>query len=122
MTRMDMSRDQQQGPQGRERRRMLRRAIPSIRAAFEAGELRGVGHVKNVSKEGLFVRSDILPPPGSEIRVLFHDRRGDKIELHGCVRWTTAQLGDKSARPGFGVQLSKPDDAFRAFYEEILTR
>jgi hypothetical protein len=102
---------------------MLRRAIPSIRAAFEAGELRGVGHVKNVSKEGLFLRSDILPQPGSEIRVLFHDRRGDKIELHGCVRWTTAQLaGDRGARPGFGVQLSKVDPAFRAFYEEILTR
>jgi hypothetical protein len=62
-----MSRDQQTGTPGRERRRMLRRAIPSIRAAFEAGELRGVGHVKNVSKEGLFLRSDILPQPGSEI-------------------------------------------------------
>ena len=117
-----MSRDQGPVTGGRERRRMLRRAIPSIRAAFEAGELRGVGHVKNISKEGLFLRSDILPPPGSEIRILFHDRRGDKIELHGCVRWTTAQLPDKSARPGFGVQLTGPDDAFRQFYEEILTR
>jgi len=102
---------------------MLSRAIPSIRAAFEAGELRGVGHVKNVSKGGLFLRSDILPQPGSEIRILFHDRRGDKIELHGCVRWTTAQLaGEHGARPGFGVQLLEADPAFRAFYEEILTR
>jgi hypothetical protein len=109
-------------PQGRERRRMLRRSIPRIRAAFEAGELRGVGHVKNISKEGLFLRSDILPPPGSEIRILFHDRRGDKIEVHGCVRWTTAQLGTPGARPGFGVHLPRTDEAFRAFYEEILTR
>ena len=101
---------------------MLRRAIPSIRAAFEAGELRGVGHVKNISKEGLFLRSDILPAPGSEIRILFHDRRGDKIELFGSVRWTTAQLAEKRARPGFGVQLSSQDDAFRSFYEEMLTR
>jgi hypothetical protein len=121
MTRLDMSQENQ--PRGgRERRRMLRRAIPSIRAAFEAGELRGVAHVKNISKEGLFLRSDILPPPGSEVRILFHDRRGDKIELYGCVRWTTAQLGgDTGARPGFGVQLLKADEAFREFYEEILT-
>jgi hypothetical protein len=122
MTLPDMSQDQDPRTHGRERRRMLRRAIPSIRAAFESGELRGVGHVKNISKEGLFLRSDILPSPGSDIRILFHDRRGDKIELHGCVRWTTAQLGDKTARPGFGVQLSRIDDDFRAFYEEILTR
>jgi hypothetical protein len=102
---------------------MLRRAIPSIRAAFEAGELRGVGHVKNISKEGLFLRSEILPAPGSEVRILFHDRQGNKIELHGNVRWTTAQLGRESgARPGFGVQLAAHDDAFREFYEEILTR
>jgi hypothetical protein len=110
-------------PPQRERRRLLRRAIPSIRAAFEAGKLRGVGHVKNVSKEGLFLRSEILPQPGSEIRILFHDRSGNKIELHGTVRWTTAQLGqDADARPGFGIQFSKIDDVFRSFYEEILTR
>jgi hypothetical protein len=101
---------------------MLRRAIPSIRAAFEAGELRGVGHLKNISKEGLFLRSEILPQPGSEIRILFHDRSGNKIELHGTVRWTTAQLQEPDARPGFGIQFSKVDTAFRDFYEEILTR
>ena len=101
---------------------MLRRSIPRIRAAFEAGELRGVGHVKNVSKAGLFLRSDVLPAPGSEIRILFHDRRGDKIELYGSVCWTTAQLADPLARPGFGVQITDGGTAFRAFYEEILTR
>ena len=101
---------------------MLRRAIPSIRAAFEAGELRGVGHLKNISKEGLFLRSEILPQPGSEIRILFHDRSGNKIELHGTVRWTTAQLQEADARPGFGIQFSNVDSAFRDFYEELLTR
>jgi len=102
---------------------MLRRAIPSIRAAFEAGELRGVGHVKNISKGGIFLRSEILPQPGHEVRVLFHDRAGNKIELHGTVRWTTAQLGvGADARPGFGVQFSQVDGAFREFYEELLTR
>jgi PilZ domain len=118
-----MSRTPVTPPTGRDRRRILRRAIPSIRAAFEAGELRGVGHLKNISKEGLFLRSDILPQPGTEIRILFHDRQGNKIELHGTVRWTTAQLAnDSGARPGFGIQFSKADGAFRDFYEEILTR
>jgi hypothetical protein len=102
-------------------RRKLRRILKRIPAAFEAGKLRGKGHIKNVSKEGLFVRSDVLPERGGEVRVLFHDRNGEKIEVRGLVRWTTKQLpAGTKAKSGFGVFVPPDNQEFRDFFEQIL--
>jgi hypothetical protein len=102
-------------------RRKLRRLLKRIPAAFEAGTLRGKGHVKNVSKEGLFVRSSVLPPVGSDVRVIFHDRNGSKIEIRGTVRWTTDQLpAAEKAKPGFGVYIARGNEDFDEFFGQIL--
>ena len=102
-------------------RRRLRRILKRIPAAFEAGSLRGKGHVKNVSKEGLFVRSSVLPPVGNDVRVIFHDRNGSKIQVHGTVRWTTDQLPTSAkAKPGFGVYIPRGNEEFDEFFEQIL--
>ena len=102
-------------------RRRLRRILKRIPAAFESGRLRGKGHIKNVSKEGLFLRTSVLPPVGDDVRVIFHDRKGSKIEVHGLVRWTTDQLplGSK-AKPGFGVFIARGNPVFDEFFEQIL--
>lgn len=103
-------------------RRRLRRILKRIPAAFEAGKLRGKGHIKNVSKEGLFLRTNVLPSSGASVRIVFHDRHGSKIEVRGTVRWTTAQLPpDEQAKPGFGVFIPRGNDAFDDFFEQILT-
>jgi len=102
-------------------RRRLHRLVKRIPATFEAGKLRGTGHIKNVSKKGLFLRTGLLPPVGSDVRVLFSDRKGTKIALRGRVRWTTDQLpaGEK-AKPGFAVYIRLDDKAFAEFFEQIL--
>ena len=108
-------------PFGIERRR-LRRVMKRIPAAFEAGKLRGKGYIKNVSKEGLFVRTSILPATGSPVRIVFHDRNGSKVEVRGTVRWTTQQLPpDEKAKPGFGIYIEPGNDEFKEFFETILT-
>ena len=108
-------------PTGIERRR-LRRVMKRIPAAFEAGKLRGKGHIKNISKEGLFVRADVLPAAGAPVRIVFHDRQGSKIEVRGTVRWTTQQLPpEEKAKPGFGVYIERGNDEFNDFFEGILT-
>jgi hypothetical protein len=102
-------------------RRRLRRILKRIPAAFEAGSLRGKGHVKNVSKEGLFLRSSVLPPVGCDVRVIFHDRNGSKIQVLGTVRWTTDQLpASEKAKPGFGVYIPRGNGEFDEFFEQIL--
>jgi PilZ domain-containing protein len=107
-------------PPGVERRK-LRRILKRIPASFEAGTMRGKGHIKNVSKEGLFVRSSVLPPVGADVRVVFPDRNGTKIEVRGTVRWSTDQLppGEK-AKPGFGVFIARGNETFDEFFEQIL--
>src|SRR5262245_3941883 len=102
-------------------RRKLRRILKRIPAAFEAGRMRGKGHIKNVSKEGLFLRTNVLPPVGEDVRVIFHDRNGSKIEVRGTVRWTTAQLPkDEKAKPGFGVHIPRGNEDFDDFFGQIL--
>ena len=103
-------------------RRRLRRVMKRIPAAFEAGKLRGKGYIKNISKEGLFVRTSILPPAGSPVRIVFHDRHGSKVEVRGTIRWSTAQLPpEEKAKPGFGVYSESGNDEFSEFFEHILT-
>ncbi|HXJ36447.1 MAG TPA: PilZ domain-containing protein [Candidatus Eisenbacteria bacterium] len=102
-------------------RRKLRRILKRIPASFEAGQVRGKGHIKNVSKEGLFLRTSVLPNVGDEVRVIFPDRTGSKIEARGTVRWTTLQLPvEQQAKPGFGVHVPRGNEAFDDFFEQIL--
>jgi len=102
-------------------RRKLRRILKRIPASFEAGAMRGKGHIKNVSKEGVFVRSNVLPPVGADVRIVFPDRNGTKIEVRGLVRWTTDQLPPaEKAKPGFGVYIPRGNETFDEFFEQIL--
>jgi Tfp pilus assembly protein PilZ len=104
-------------------RRTLHRAVKRIAATFASGKLRGQGYVKNVSKTGLFLRTDTLPEVGSEVRVSLRDRAGAKVELRGTVRWTTRQLpAGSKAQPGFGMQIPSDDPVFVEFFEQILFR
>ncbi len=107
---------------GKERRK-LKRMVKRIPAAFEGGNLRGRGHVKNVSKGGLFLRTDVLPPRGTQVRVLFHNRDGSKVEVLGTVAWNTSELGDEDqrrARPGFGMYFNSTGSDFREFLEQLM--
>ncbi len=102
-------------------RRKLKRTVTRVPASFESATTRGKGHVKNVSKGGLFLRSETLPPSGSEIRVLFHSREGRKVEVNGIVAWTTNDLPKEAdARPGFGIRFHELSDEYLEFYEQVL--
>ncbi|MCP4007455.1 MAG: hypothetical protein GY725_25020 [bacterium] len=103
-------------------RRKLKRAVERIPAAFETASFRGTGYIKNVTKEGLFVRADQLPPPMEPVRVIFHNRDGNKIEVIGSVRWTTDQLQREDTKPGFGMRIETQSPDFLEFFEQILVR
>jgi uncharacterized protein (TIGR02266 family) len=110
-----------QPPRGIERRR-LRRVLKQVPVAFEAGCVRGRGHIKNLSKGGVFVRTDRLPDSGDDVRILFHDRKGSKIEVLGIVAWTTDQLPSEEVGPsGFGMRFSHVPDEYLEFFEQVLT-
>jgi hypothetical protein len=97
---------------------VLTSRIP-IRFMAEGAE--GVGHVKNVSRAGLFVRSNDLPRPESAIALQFETpSTGESINLRGEVRWTTDGQGSVDPSPGFGVQLHEAPRAFLEFFRWAL--
>lgn len=108
---------------GRERRK-LKRVVARVPARFSTATVHGTGHVKNLCKEGLFLRADALPEPGEQVQVLILTRERVKIEVIGTVRWTTAQLPDtvqvEEGREGFGVHIESPSQEFREFFADLL--
>jgi len=102
-------------------RRKLKRRVKRIAARYTCGQKSGAGHVKNLSKEGLFLRVDRLPQVGDNVHVVIEAANGEKVEIEGVVRWTTAQLPNADAvAPGFGMRFSEDYAAYRAFFEELL--
>ncbi len=102
-------------------RRRLKRFVERVSVHFQSGRLRGHGYVRNLSKEGLFIRSERLPEPGSPIHVQIETHDGQKIELGGVVRWTTAQLPQsRNVAGGFGVRLDGNPSTYRQLFEALL--
>ena len=106
-------------PQGRERRK-LKRHGSLIPALYKSGSLNGKGHIKNLSKEGLFMRTDRLPPPSAPVRILIQPPDGRRIEVSGTVRWTTDQYPIPSGKSGFGMYIDVRSDAFMELFRELL--
>ena len=79
------------------------------------------GVVRNLSKEGLFLRSDTLPEPGATVQVLLQPPGNPKVEVMGIVRWTTDQLPDRvPGQNGFGVRIENPPDDFLELFARLL--
>jgi PilZ domain-containing protein len=98
----------------RARRRVLTSRIP-IRFVAEGSE--GVGHLKNVSRAGLLVRSNDLPRPECPITIAFENpATGQSINLRGEVRWTFDGQGSPDPSPAFGVQIHEPSREFTEFF------
>ncbi len=105
--------------QGKERRR-LKRVVQRIPARFRAGSVAGQGHIKNISKEGLFIRTGDLPEAGQTIQVSF-EALDQKVDIEGTVCWTTDQFPEaKDAPPGFGLRVDSPSRDFLHFFENLL--
>ncbi len=103
-------------------RKRLRRSGVRIAATFESPASSGKGYVRNVSRDGMFLRTDVLPAPGEPVSVTFVDLRGHKVEVDGTVRWNTEQLDPaKHAKPGFGMRIEHARSDYLAFYEQLLT-
>lgn len=93
-----------------------------IRARFEAPSVHARGYIKNVSRDGLFIRTDMLPATGDPVSITFVDQWDHKIEVYGTVGWTNTRLNPRvGTEPGFGVQLDRPGPEFLEFFEQLRT-
>ncbi len=101
----------------RVRQRIRVTRIP-IRYLAEGRE--AIGHLKNVSRSGLFIRAPELPRPGAVVALQFRSPTGTLVDVRGEVRWTTAVLDAPDVRPGFGVLLHEPARQFIDFFRWVI--
>ena len=102
-------------------RRKLKRYVRRIEARFHSGRLRATGHVGNLSKQGLFIRTESLPQAGAPVDLTIETPSGAKVEISGRVRWTTDQLKASGETPtGFGVIIEGHPPGYMDFFESLL--
>ncbi len=107
----------QQAPGARRHLRLLGKRLGAV---FETTNSSGKGYVRNVSPEGMFLRTDVLPAPGEPVRVIFVDSQGRTVAALGSVSWNTGELDPaKDAKPGFGMRIEHVSGEYLAFYEDL---
>jgi hypothetical protein len=99
--------------------RRHKRVAKKISALIHAGESYGQGSIKNLSREGMFLRSRLMPDPGADVRVRFETISGEKIEVTGIVRWSTAGFPEKDVPRGFGMRIDAPTKEYIEFFKAL---
>ena len=90
------------------RRRRTRVSGREIAVRYVADGTEAVGHVKNVSRAGVFVVTDDLPRAGAVISLQLNAPDGSLVDVRGEVRWTTDGIEMPDAITGFGVLIQEP--------------
>ncbi len=93
------------------------RAEVGLPATYFVGHAQGEGHVENLSADGLFLRSPMLPKEGERLVIAFTTPDGRKVAVEGTIRWT---IEDTTVPSGFGVRLSSFGDDYLVAVEEFL--
>jgi hypothetical protein len=97
-------------------RRRERIQIPRVRLRFFCEGTESVGHLRNISRAGLFVQTSEIPRAGAIVGIQFQPPIGDLVDLRGEVRWTTQGLAKPDLAPGFGVSILEPPREYRDFF------
>jgi hypothetical protein len=91
-----------------------------INAVFVCEQARGEGRVQDISREGFFIRSPMLPRDGAPIAVMLEPPSGRKIAVRGIVRWNTATIPSRAETSGFGIQIQSFDNDYGHFVDGAL--
>jgi hypothetical protein len=90
--------------------------VPRLPVRFVAEGVEALGHLKDVSRAGLYVRASDLPRAGAVVALQFRSPVGDLVDLRGEVRWTTESQAGVASEPGFAVRVQEPPREYREFY------
>ena len=91
-----------------------------VDVTYVAGNSRGEGRVEDVSRNGFFIRSTMLPADGSQIEAILKTNGGTLIAVEGRVCWNTASVPSKLTQSGFGVYVSNHGAEYVGFVEGVI--
>ncbi len=83
---------------------------------FLAEGVDATGELLEVSRAGVYVRSDEIPPPGTVLALQLRIPEGALVDLRGTVQWNTDGETPPAKGRGFGVVVIEPSPEYRAFF------
>jgi PilZ domain len=90
---------------GTKETRVVRRRRAEMTVEFTQGSLRGTGVTGDISRRGMFVRSNLVPGTGPVLRLTVNLPGGRKLALTGRVV-RSVDTGERTGGPtGFGLRL-----------------
>ena len=102
------------GSSARARQRI---GIDPLRVRYLSDGNESVGEILEVSRTGMFVRTQEFPRPGAVVALQFHDPNGGAlVDARGEVRWNTQGLAHVGEESGFGVLVFEAPQAYRDFF------
>jgi len=110
----------------REERRKEERIPVEVEVRYSSQEGFAIEWITNISKGGLFIKSEKPLPPGTPLKITFSIPGKDvPVEVGGVVRWSVPPSSSPSVIPGMGIQITEIDEKSKkildAFVDEILS-
>ena len=91
-----------------------------VLVTFVGGSIAGRGVVGDMSRDGVFIQTSVLAPPGTRIHITLRAPGVREIEAEGEVRWNVARLPqDGEIASGIGVALRRYPSEYLALVERI---
>ena len=93
------------GKIGTQQTRTVRRRKAEMTVEFSQGALQGAGVTGDISRRGMFVRSNLAPGTGPVVRLTVNLPGGRKLALTGRVVRNVESAPAARTAPGFGLRL-----------------
>lgn len=116
----------QNGGKDMQERRREKRIPVEVEVRYSSQEGFAIEWITNISKGGLFIKSEKPLPPGTPLKITFSIPGKDvPVEVGGVVRWSVPPSSSPSVIPGMGIQITEIDEKSKkildAFVDEILS-
>ena len=97
----------------------FRLATP-LTVTFVSGNSRGEGRGEDVSRQGFFVHTPMLPSEGAHVTALITTSSGQLLSVEGMVRWNTTSISGPTLRSGFGVSVTRCGAEYTGFIQGVI--
>ena len=100
-------------------RRKHKRVNVNIEVQYSSEHSFASDWITNISKGGMFIRTDHPLPPGTKLKISFSlPNRKLPIQVEGVVRWIAPR--EKGILPGMGVEITKISEEDKMFLEKFI--
>ena len=91
-----------------------------LTVTYVSGNSRGEGRIEDISLQGFFVQTPMLPPDGSNVTALINTTSGQLLSVEGTVRWNTQSISGPTFRSGFGVRVTRSGAEYTGFVQGVI--